>query len=60
MQNSESKANLMANLGISIVLKEEKTRIRLHDEKLAKQRRLGPWVHHPNRPVTAQRQYYAW
>ncbi|AEO64746.1 99ec31df-74a8-41e5-962f-66f1e8244550 [Thermothielavioides terrestris] len=45
---------------ISIVLKEEKTRIREHEERVAKQLRQGPWVHLPDRPVTAQRQYYSW
>ncbi|KAI0108043.1 ribosomal protein L22 [Daldinia grandis] len=46
--------------GISLVLKEEKTRMRLHDEKVEKQARKRPWVHLPNRPVTAQRPYYSW
>jgi len=46
--------------GISLVLKEEKTRIREHGERVAKKLRAGPWVHLPDRPVTAQRQYYSW
>ncbi|KAI0197933.1 ribosomal protein L22/L17 [Astrocystis sublimbata] len=45
---------------INLLLKEEKTRIRLHDERVAKEARKKPWVHLPNRPVTAQRQYYSW
>ncbi|KAI1761961.1 ribosomal protein L22 [Hypoxylon sp. FL1150] len=45
---------------ISLVLKEEKTRIRKHDEKVEAQAKKAPWVHLPNRPVTAQRQYYSW
>ncbi|KAI1642793.1 ribosomal protein L22 [Daldinia loculata] len=45
---------------ISLVLKEEKTRMRLYDEKVEKQARKRPWVHLPNRPVTAQRPYYSW
>ncbi|KAI0813471.1 ribosomal protein L22/L17 [Xylaria sp. FL0064] len=45
---------------ISVVLKEEKTRIRQHDERVAKEAKKMPWVHLPNRPVTAQRQYYSW
>ncbi|EFX03135.1 mitochondrial large ribosomal subunit [Grosmannia clavigera kw1407] len=45
---------------LSVVLKEEKTRIRLHDERVAKQAKKAPWVHLPNRPVTAQRPYYSW
>lgn len=47
-------------LGISIVLKEEKTRLREAEERQAKKLRQGPWVHLPDRPVTAQRQYYSW
>lgn len=45
---------------INLVLKEEKTRIRQHDEKVAKEAKKAPWVHLPNRPVTAQRQYCLW
>ncbi|KAI1821476.1 ribosomal protein L22/L17 [Xylaria intraflava] len=45
---------------INLVLKEEKTRIRLHDEREAKAAKKAPWVHLPNRPVTAQRPYYSW
>ncbi|KAI1770620.1 ribosomal protein L22 [Hypoxylon cercidicola] len=45
---------------ISIVLKEEKTRIRQHEEKVEAQAKKAPWVHLPNRPVTAQRPYYSW
>ncbi|KAI1360236.1 ribosomal protein L22/L17 [Xylaria arbuscula] len=44
----------------NVVLKEEKTRIRQHDERVAKEAKKAPWVHLPNRPVTAQRQYYSW
>jgi ribosomal protein L22 len=45
---------------IHLVLKEEKTRIREHEERVAKEAKKAPWVHLPNRPVTAQRQYYSW
>lgn len=45
---------------LSVVLKEEKTRIRQHDERVEKQAKAKPWVHLPNRPVTAQRPYYTW
>ena len=48
------------NTGISVVLKEEKTRIREHKEREAKKLRQGPWVHLPDRPITAQRPYYSW
>jgi hypothetical protein len=47
-------------LGINFVLKEEKTRIREHQEREAKAYRKGPWIPHPDRPVTAQRQHYSW
>ncbi|KAK4240068.1 ribosomal protein L22/L17 [Achaetomium macrosporum] len=46
--------------GISIVLKEEKTRIREYEERVAKKLRQGPWIHLPDRPITAQRQHYSW
>ncbi|KAF3355859.1 hypothetical protein VD0004_g3812 [Verticillium dahliae] len=46
--------------GISVVLKEEKTRIREHNERVAREAKRKPWVHLPNRPVTAQRPYYSW
>ncbi|KAI1112696.1 ribosomal protein L22/L17 [Nemania sp. NC0429] len=45
---------------IYVVLKEEKTRIRQHDDRVAKEAKKAPWVHLPNRPVTAQRPYYSW
>lgn len=45
---------------ISIVVKEEKTRLRQHDDRVEKQAKKAPWVHLPNRPVTAQRPYYTW
>ncbi|KAI9671908.1 MAG: 54S ribosomal protein L22, mitochondrial [Caeruleum heppii] len=45
---------------ISLLLKEEATRVRLHEEREAKARRRKLWVQLPNRPITAQRQYYSW
>ncbi|KAI1104387.1 ribosomal protein L22 [Jackrogersella minutella] len=45
---------------ISLVLKEEKTRIRQHEDRLEAKAKKAPWVHLPNRPVTAQRPYYSW
>ncbi|KAG9239668.1 putative 54S ribosomal protein L22, mitochondrial [Amylocarpus encephaloides] len=45
---------------ITVVLKEEKTRIREHEERQEKLRNRKTWVHLPNRPITAQRQYYSW
>ena len=46
--------------GISVVLKEEATRIRKAREYAEKQAKRKPWVHHPDRPITAQRQYLLW
>lgn len=45
---------------LTLVVKEEKTRIREYREREAKQAKKAPWVHLPNRPVTAQRPYYSW
>ncbi|KAJ0107447.1 hypothetical protein J7T55_009412 [Diaporthe amygdali] len=50
----------MPQASITIKLKEERTRIREFEEKKAKQYKQGPWVHLPNRPVTAQRPFYSW
>ena len=47
-------------LGISILLKEEKTRIRLAKEREEKRLRKKVWVQLPDRPVTVQRQYCLW
>ncbi|KAI9833621.1 MAG: hypothetical protein M1819_003574 [Sarea resinae] len=45
---------------ISVVLKEEATRIRLSEEQAQKRYNRKLWVPLPDRPVTAQRQYYSW
>ncbi|KAH6899629.1 ribosomal protein L22/L17 [Thelonectria olida] len=45
---------------LTILLKEEKTRIREHEDREAKKAKNGPWVHLPNRPVYGQRPYYSW
>ncbi|KKY31018.1 putative mitochondrial large ribosomal subunit [Diaporthe ampelina] len=50
----------MPQASITIRLKEENTRIREFEEKKARQYKQGPWVHLPNRPVTAQRPFYSW
>ena len=46
--------------GISFLLKEEKTRIRLAQEREQKRIDKKPWVHHPDRPITQQTQYILW
>ncbi|KZF18981.1 putative 54S ribosomal protein L22, mitochondrial [Xylona heveae TC161] len=45
---------------ISVILKEEATRIREHEERQQKRARRKLWTPLPNRPITAQRQYYSW
>ncbi|KAH6610991.1 hypothetical protein Trco_001011 [Trichoderma cornu-damae] len=44
----------------TVILKEEKTRIREYEEREAKEAEKGPWVHLPNRKVHGQRPYYSW
>ena len=46
--------------GISILLKEEVTRIRQAKEREKKRQRKEVWVPLPDRPVTAQRQFPLW
>ncbi|KAI9716964.1 MAG: 54S ribosomal protein L22, mitochondrial [Chrysothrix sp. TS-e1954] len=45
---------------ISVLLKEEKTRIREYGERQEKWRNRKVWTPLPDRPVTAQRQQYCW
>lgn len=51
---------LTLSIGISVVLKEEATRIRLMEEREQKRQNRKVWMHLPDRPVTAQRQYPLW
>ena len=49
--------------GISVVLKEERTRIREwqeREQKETRRRESRVWVQLPDRKVTAQNQYYSW
>ncbi|ESZ96510.1 mitochondrial large ribosomal subunit [Sclerotinia borealis F-4128] len=59
---ARGNVNIMKNrtTSLSLVLKEEKTRIRLHEERDEKLKKKKVWVQLPNRPVTAQRQFYSW
>ncbi|KAK4214600.1 ribosomal protein L22/L17 [Rhypophila decipiens] len=59
---ARGKLNFMwrPTTSISVVLKEEKTRIREHEERVAKKLRRKPWVHLPDRPIYGQRQHYSW
>lgn len=34
--------------------------MREFEEKKEKEQKRGPWVHLPDRPVTAQRPFYTW
>ncbi|MCJ1285024.1 54S ribosomal protein L22, mitochondrial [Xylographa opegraphella] len=45
---------------ITVLLKEEATRIRLSEEREEKRKLKKAWVPLPDRPVTAQRQYCLW
>ncbi|KAF2215865.1 hypothetical protein CERZMDRAFT_90014 [Cercospora zeae-maydis SCOH1-5] len=48
---------------LSVVLKEEATRIREHAEREAERRRKitkKVWVPFPDRPITTNRQWYSW
>lgn len=51
---------LIESAGISVLLKEEATRIRLAEEREHKHQNRKVWVPLPDRPVTAQRQYPLW
>lgn len=46
--------------GISVVLKEEATRIRQAEDRELKRQKKKVWVPLPDRPVTAQRQFPLW
>lgn len=49
--------------GISVLLKEEKTRIREwkdRETRALRQRKSQLWVQLPDRPVSQQNQYYSW
>ena len=51
---------LNMDIGITVLLKEEATRIRLEEEREQKRKNKRVWVPLPDRPVTAQRQYPLW
>ncbi|KAG0652003.1 54S ribosomal subunit [Hyphodiscus hymeniophilus] len=59
---ARGKVSMMTNptTSLSVVLKEEATRIRLHQEREEKIKNRKVWVQLPNRPITAQRQHYSW
>ncbi|KIX94973.1 uncharacterized protein Z520_09283 [Fonsecaea multimorphosa CBS 102226] len=63
---ARGRVNIMRppHTGITVLLKEEKTRTREKAEKEARalKKRLGKkmWVHLPDRPVTTQRQHVLW
>lgn len=45
---------------LSVLLKEEKTRIRQHDERVEKEKRKPVWTQHKDRPLDGQRPYFTW
>ena len=59
-KNNQTQPRTDFHPGISVVLKEEATRIRLAEERQRKRERKKVWVQLPNRPVTTQRQYCLW
>lgn len=59
---ARGRVNIMRHrsTSLTVILKEEKTRIRHHNEREEKIKNRKVWVQLPNRPITAQRQYYSW
>ncbi|MCJ1442526.1 MAG: 54S ribosomal protein L22, mitochondrial [Stictis urceolatum] len=59
---ARGRTNILKNpqTSISFLLKEEHTRIRQAKEREEKRAKRKPWVHHPDRPITAQKQYVLW
>jgi ribosomal protein L22 len=62
---ARGKINIMRlpYTGLSVVLKEEKTRIREwkdRETRAKRQRKSMLWVQLPDRPISAQNQYYNW
>lgn len=59
---ARGRVNIMTNpyTSISVLLKEEATRVRLSEEMQKKRDNRKLWVQLPDRPVTAQRQYPCW
>ncbi|QDS67939.1 hypothetical protein FKW77_008783 [Venturia effusa] len=59
---ARGRAHVMHNpfTSVTVLLKEEATRVRLSEEKRKKFENRKLWLHLPDRPVTAQRQYPLW
>ncbi|KAI6248662.1 54S ribosomal protein L22, mitochondrial [Erysiphe necator] len=59
---ARGRVNIMRNptTSMTIVLKEEATRIRIQRDRELKSAKKKTWVQLPNRPITAQRPYYSW
>ncbi|KAF2703264.1 ribosomal protein L22 [Pleomassaria siparia CBS 279.74] len=59
---ARGKVNLLTHrlTSFSVLLKEERTRIRISEEIKKKRASRKVWVPLPDRPVTAQRQYCLW
>jgi ribosomal protein L22 len=67
MKNRHSSKSIFCYLkfqltipGVTLLLKEEKTRIRLHNERENKIKNRKVWVQLPNRPIPSQRPHYSW
>lgn len=62
---ARGRVNIMRTpwTSISLLLKEESTRIREHQEREAKRKRQkldNVWVHLPDRPIQTKSQWYSW
>lgn len=53
-------ANSRRNTGVSVLLKEEATRVRLSEEMHRKRDNRKLWTQLKERPIYAQRQYCLW
>ena len=45
---------------LTVVLKEEATRVRQHEEKVQKELNKKVYLQSPDRPISHQRQYLLW
>lgn len=63
-KNSRARGRIdrlrLPQTSISVLLKEEATRVREHRERVEKENNKKLWMPLPDRPVTEQRQYYCW
>jgi hypothetical protein len=51
---------MLTKTELTVVLKEEATRVRLHEEKVKKEATKKVYLQSPDRPISHQRQYLLW